>query len=135
MQQSAAREHRTIHFLDCAGDGRPAPRLAEEGEFYIPDRLSGVGYEPDPDAMDAAESHAKALRRAERYLDDALILSQVLRAAMGDAGDSRAMQVDTVLAIVERKLGKARNRISRHEARHINLFLAYFELRSRDRNP
>lgn len=106
-------------------------RLEEEGEFYVPDVLSDAGFEPPPALYDAADEHASCLREAERDIDDALHLANVLRAAMGDAGDSRAMQIDTVLRIVGRKLARAHARIDEHDARHLKLFMAYAALRNR----
>ena len=72
--------------------------------------------------------HARHLRRAQRRLEDVLNLAGVLRTSIGDEGDSRAMQAETVLKIVERKLHKALNQLDRHDSRHANLFFAYFDL-------
>ncbi len=129
----------TVHSLHCAGPAAqhasPATTtvmwLGEEREFYVPDLLSDEDFEPGPALYDAAEEHARYLREAERYIDDALNLADVLRAAMGDAGDSRAMQVDTVLKIVGKKLSKAHARIDAYDTNHMNLFMAYVELRNR----
>ena len=49
----------------------------------------------------------------------------------GDLSDARAMQVDTALAAIEKKLCKAHNRINKHDWRHSNPFLAYFDLRGK----
>jgi hypothetical protein len=51
----------------------------------------------------------------------------VLQASLGDEGNSRAMQADTVLKVVERKVNKALNQLDRHATRHRNLFFAYFD--------
>ena len=112
----------TVHRLHYCG-------VAEESEFYVPDLLSDDDFDPGPALCDAADEHARHLREAERYIDDARNLADVLRAAMGDAGDSRAMQVDTVLKIVGEKLGKAHARIDAHDTSHMNLFMAYVELK------
>lgn len=128
-----------VYFLSASGRARkyalpavtPETRLEEEGEFYIPDLLCNEDYEPQPGLNSAAEAHARRLHKAERYVDEALNLSQVLRASMCDAGDSRAMQVETVLRIVEKKLRKAHSQIDKHDASHVNLFMAYFDLRDR----
>ena len=109
----------------------PETRVEEEGEFYVPDLLANEDYEPRPALYSAAEVHARRLRKAERHIDEALNLSQVLRASMCDAGDSRAMQVETVLKIVEKKLSKAHCQIDRHDASHMNLFMAYIDLRDK----
>jgi hypothetical protein len=113
----------TVHRLHCSG-------VAEEGEIYVPDLLADEDFEPGPALCDAADEHARDLREAERYIDEALHLADVLRAAMGDAGDRRAMQVDTVLKIVGEKLGQAHARIDEHDASHVNLFMAYAELKN-----
>ena len=113
----------TVHRLHCHG-------VAEESEIYVPDLLSDDGFDPGPARMDAADEHARHLREAERCIDEALHLAEVLRAALGDAGDSRAMQVDTVLKIVGERLGEARARIDEHDASHMNLFMAYAELKN-----
>jgi hypothetical protein len=54
---------------------------------------------------------------------------RVLSASFGDDGDSRAVQAETVLKVVERKLDKALDWIDRHDTRHRNLFFAYFDLK------
>jgi rubrerythrin len=64
-------------------------------------------------------------------LDDAENLLTVLLASMEQESDSRAMQAEAVLKIVRKKLRKAHTRIDRQDARHRNLFLAYFELKAR----
>lgn len=107
----------------------PAAQLEEEGEYYVPDLLRESDYEPEPALYAAAEADTRRLHKAERSVDEALMLSQVLRASMGDAGDRRAMQVETVLRIVEKKLRKARSQLDEHDARYLNLFMAYFELK------
>ena len=121
-EQMAARSYPRI------GDGY---ELEEEGEFYVPDLLHDEEHEPKPGLHAAADAHTRRLHKAERHVDEALLLSQVLRASMADAGDRRAMQVETVLRIVEKKLRKARSQIDKHDARHVNLFMAYFDLKDR----
>lgn len=126
-----------VHHLHCASpvakNALPPPttvmRLEEDGEFYVPDFLFDDDFEIGPALFDAAEEHARDLREAERCIDEALNLADVLRAAMGDAGDSRAMQVDTVMAIVREKLSRAHARIDEYDASHLNLFIAYVELK------
>ncbi len=104
-------------------------RIREEGEFYIPDFTSGNPYNSRPKVYSAANDHAQELRQAEQHLDDALNLARVLRASLQNDGDSRAMQADTVLKIVEEKLNQGHACIDRHDARHLNLFMAYFDLK------
>ncbi len=130
---------RAVYFLNGRGrvekDALPAAipetQVEEEGEFYIPELLSNEDYEPRPALYFAAEAHARRLRKAECHIDEALNLSQVLRASMCDAGDSRAMQVETVLKIVEKKLSKAHFLIDKYDASHMNLFMAYIDLRDK----
>ena len=122
-----------VYFLNdlclAEDDTSAAMQLKEEGEFYVPDLLSDARYDPEPASFSAAEAHCRRLRKAERHVDEAMLLSQVLRASMGDASDGRAMQIDTVLKIVEKKLRKAHLQIDRYDVSHLNLFLAYIELR------
>jgi hypothetical protein len=102
-------------------------QVREDKGYYIPDFLEH--FEAEPELRDAADEHAKDLRRAQRALDEVLNLVRLLKASLGDEGDSRAMQAETVLNVIDKKLNKAQNRIDRHATRHRNLFLAYFELR------
>ena len=106
-------------------------QLREEGEFYVPDLLSDPEYLPPLATCSAAEAYGRNMKKAERHIDEARLLSQVLRTSMGDACDARAMQVDAVLDVVDKKLRKARLRMDRHDTRYLNLFLAYTELRNR----
>lgn len=106
-------------------------QVREDRDFYIPDFMSENPYGTRREVYSAANDHARELRDAEQRLDDALNLAGVLRAAVQGEDDSRAMQADTVLKIMEQKLGEARNCIDRHVARHLNLFMAYFELKER----
>ena len=110
---------------------RAGRQVREEPGFYVPKLLSDLDYEPQPGAYAAAEAHGRHLRRAERLIDEAALLAEVLRAAMGDASDARAMQVDAVITIVGKKLRKARADIDRQDTRDLNLFLAYAELKAR----
>jgi hypothetical protein len=133
MHGWTAGAKRPFYFRDCVvGTGKSAMgrnRLAEDKGFYVPDLLADADFEPRPALWDAAEAHAGSLRNAEHHIDDALNLARVLRAAIREDGDSRAMQADTVLRLVEKKLDRARRQIDRHDASHVNLFLAYAELR------
>lgn len=103
----------------------------EEGEYDLPDLLKDRSYEPDPALYDAAYAHTEAQREAMALLDDAENLLAVLLASLEPEGDSRATQAEAVLKIVKKKLRKAHTRIDRQDARHRNLFLAYFELKAR----
>lgn len=108
-------------------------QVSEGRQFYIPDYLRGDRGKSRPDLYAAADDHAQHLRDAQRYLDDALNLAGTLRAALEDAGDSRAMQVDTVLKIIEDLLDRVHSAIDSHDTRFMNLFMAYFDLE--DRTP
>ncbi len=109
------------------GEGHGWPRVMEEPELYVPDLLADENYELDPATFAAADEHARHLRKAERLLDEALNLARVLRASLQDGTDTRAMQADTVLRIIDRKLNRAHRAVDRHGRRHSNLFLAYSE--------
>lgn len=118
VAKAVFREIRQIHQIR---------ELREERPFYIPDYLGGARGDARPDLYAAGDDQARDLREAERCLDDALNLAATLRAALGDAGDSRSMQADTVLKIVEQLLGRAHAAIDRHDTRFMNLFMAYFD--------
>lgn len=106
-------------------------QVREEGEYYVPDLLKDESYEPDPALHDAAYAHTEGQREAMALLDDAENLLAVLLASMEQESDDRAMQAEAVLKTVRKKLDKAHTRIDRQDARHRNLFLAYFELKAR----
>lgn len=101
--------------------------LREDGGFYIPDLISSDPSRSRPEVYAAANRHARELRRAEQHLDDVLNLARVLRASLQNEDDGRAMQADTILKIIEKKMAKARNCIDRHDGKHLNLFMAYFD--------
>jgi nitrate reductase assembly molybdenum cofactor insertion protein NarJ len=113
----------------------PFPGVREDRDFYIPDYLSAGPSGIRSAAWSAADQQASDLRAAERHLDEARNLVAVLRAALEQAGDARAMQAETVLKIVESRLGQAHARIDRHDTRFMNLFLAYFDLKDRADAP
>jgi hypothetical protein len=119
------------------GTGRSEPpcsaawQVREEPAYYIPDLLSDKDREAEPELFAAADAHSEGLRNAMALLDEAENLVAVLTASMEHEGDSRAMQAEAVLKIVRKKLAKAHSRIDRQNARHRNLFLAYFELKAR----
>lgn len=109
--------------------------IREDKDFYIPDYLSAGPAGIRRDAWSAAEAQASDLRDAERLLDDALNLVAVLLGSLQEAGDTRAMQAETVLRIVEERLKQAHNCIDRHDTRFMNLFLAYFARQDRGEAP
>ena len=108
---------------------RAAWQVREDRGYYVPDLLSDKDYDPDRQAYAAAEGYATHLRDAERLLNDALNLVGLMLAAIGDDCDSRAMQSETTLKIIEKKLRKMHRRIDRHDRRHTNLFLAYCDIK------
>lgn len=106
-------------------------QLREEPEDYLSDRPSDPDDAADPEHIEAADAHTKGLRKAMALLDDAENLVAVLMASVECETDSRAMQAETVLKIVRKKLRKAHGRIDRQDARHQKLFAAFFELKRR----
>lgn len=121
---------------DCAANHpflevRVDRQVREDRSFFVPDLLSDKHYDTDPKAYAAAEDHAGHLRDAERLLCEPQDLVGLMRAAIGDECDARAMQSDTALKIIEKKLRKAHSRIDKHDRCHANLFLAYFDLRAK----
>lgn len=107
----------------------PVHRVREDRDFYIPDYLSGGSASTRSGAWSAADQQASDLRDAERYLADALNLVAVLRASLEHEGDTRAVQAETVLKIVQGRLKKVHRCMDRHDTRFMNLFLAYADLR------
>jgi len=105
--------------------------VREEDEYYIPDFTTADPFRSRPRVYAAANEHARSLRDAGQQLDEAFNLARVLRCSVQGEDDSRAMQADTVLKIVEQKLSRARHLVDRHDAVHLNLFMAYFDLRDR----
>ena len=105
----------------------PFRQIKEDREFYIPDYFAGDPDSSRPDLYAAADDHARELRKAEKHLDDALNLTGVLRASFQEADDSRAVQADTALKIIEKLLNKAHTCIDKHDTRFMNLFMAYFD--------
>lgn len=103
----------------------------DDRRFDVPDLLSEKDYDIDMQVCAAAREHANYLSKAERKLDQALNLVGLMLAAIGDLSDARAMQTETGLNAIEKKLGAARTWLDKHDTRHLNLFLAYFDLRGK----
>ena len=101
----------------------------EDRRFYVPDLLSDKDYDADRQAYSAAREYAVHLQKAEGLVCRAEDLVGLMRAAISYESDARAMQTDAALSVIEKKLAKAHSRINRHDRRHTNLFLAYFDLR------
>lgn len=120
---------------DTVSDALGMRPSKEDKEAYLFDFLFGDGHDVDWEAHSAADEHVNGLRNAQRDLDEALNLSTVLRAAMDEDGDSRAMQADTVLKVVEKKVKKAHDRVDKHASRCERLFLAWCESRRTPDEP
>lgn len=105
--------------------------VREDREFYIPDVLSDAEYDAKPEAYSLAAEHAQHLYKAQGLVGEALNLVGLMLASLGDEGDARAMQTETGLKVIEKKLKKAYNRIDKHDRRHTNLFLAYVNVRGK----
>lgn len=106
-------------------------QIREDRSFYVPDFLSKEDDDTDPRTYTAAKEQAAHLHKAEGLLCDAKDLVELMRAAISDEHDARAMQTDTALAVIEEKLREARRHIDEHDRHHTNLFLAYFELKDK----
>jgi len=123
---------RAVYLLDATNESvHPDRQVREDKGFYIPDFLSDKQHDTNPEAYSAAADHAEHLLRAEHLLGEALNLVGLMLASLGDESDSRAMQTETALKLIEKKLKTAYNRIDKHDARHTNLFLAYFDLKDK----
>ncbi|MEM8816800.1 MAG: hypothetical protein AAGE85_13320 [Pseudomonadota bacterium] len=106
-------------------------QIREDRSFYVPDFLSDENDDTDPRTYTAAKKHAAHLHKAEGLLCDAKDLVELMRTAISNEHDARAMQADTALAVIEEKLREARLCIDEHDRHHTNLFLAYFELKGK----
>jgi hypothetical protein len=115
------------HFLNPFAD----QQVMEDRKYYVPDLLSDEEYEADLRLSEAADADTERLREAQGLIDEAVNLIAVLLASMEQETDARAMQAETILKIVEKKLNKAHIRVDRQETCHRNLFLAYFDLKAR----
>lgn len=113
-----------VHYLDTS-----RYQVREDKGFYIPDVISDERGSSKPEYFSAAFDHAKHLSRAQLLLGDALNLVSLMSAALSESGDRRAMQTETACKVIEDKLSKAYNRIDKHDRRHTNLVLAYFDLK------
>ena len=86
-------------------------------------------YDVESDATVADQ--ANELYEAQRQIGDALNLAGLLLASLEDQGDSRAMQIYTVMQVIEEKLAKAYDGLDRHDAKHTELLLAYTDLKNK----
>lgn len=101
----------------------------EDQRFYVPDLLSGKDYDADRQAYAAAREYAVHLQKAEGLVCQAEDLVGLMLAAIGDECDARAMQSYAALKVIEETLRKAHRCVNKHDRRHANLFLAYFDLK------
>ena len=72
-------------------------QVREDGEYYIPDRLSDEEDEPAAALTEAASAYTAKVRDAQGLLDDAINLVGVLLDALEQDADTRAAQSRTVL--------------------------------------
>ena len=110
-------------------NNRTALQVKEDPAFYVSDFPSDKCHGGNPQARSAATDHAKHLQKVERLLDEALNLAGLMLASLADECDGRAMQVETALKVIEKKLGKAHTQIDRHRRRHAELFVAHVDLK------
>jgi hypothetical protein len=102
-------------------------QVREDGEYYIPHRLTDEDGEADPALAEAALAYTRKVRDAQALLDDAINLVGVLLDALEQDADTRAAQSRTVLEMVVECIHKAHARIDEQESQDQNLFLAHFE--------
>lgn len=103
----------------------------EDQRFYVPDLLSDKDYDADRQAYSAAREYAVHLQKAEGLVYQAEDLVGLMLAAIGDECDARAMQSYAALKVIEKTLRKAHRCVNKHDRRHANLFLAYFDLKNK----
>ncbi len=106
-------------------------QVREDKGYYIPELLSDAEYDASPKAYAAFADHARHLHKADGLLDEAWNLVRLMLAAIGDEGDSRAMQTEAGLKVIEKKLSKAHTRIDKHHTRYTNLFFAYCNVKDK----
>ena len=90
-----------------------------------------VAHYTDRQAYTATREYAVHLQKAEGLVCRAEDLVGLMRAAISYESDARAMQADAALSVIGKKLAKAHSCINRHDRRHTNLFLAYFDLKDK----
>ena len=106
-------------------------QLKEDPASYTPQLPTGKRYHDSPETRPAAVDPTKHLLKAERLLDEALNLAGLMLASFDDECDGRAMQTETALKIIEKKLSKAHTRIDRHRRNYTELCLNYLDLGKR----
>ena len=139
LHAAVARSDYPLSTADCAENdpffqakaGWQVREDQNDQRFYVPDLLSDKNHDIDRQAYADAGEHAAHLRKAERLVCQAEDLVGSMRAAISYENDARAMRADTELTAIEKKLCKAHSCINKHDRRHSNLFLAYFDLRNK----
>lgn len=106
-------------------------QVREDPGVYTTEPLTDTDAEANPEFSAIESDHAEHLNGAQRLVGETLNLSGLVLASLHDEGDSRAMQIETAVKVIENKLKKAYNRLDRHEVRYTNLFLAYVDLRKK----
>jgi hypothetical protein len=102
-------------------------QVREDGEYYIPDRLTDEDGDVDPALTEAALAYTRKVRDAQGLLDDAINLVGVLLDALEQDADARAAQARTVLEMAVECIHNAHAHIDEQESQDQNLFLAHFE--------
>ena len=116
-------EHRPQTRLDGVTPTRPA----DFRHAYLHVKEDRIPY--DPDTPSAGNFDSDAIPDAESQLDEALNLVGLMLAAVENESDSRAMQVETGLRAIERRIRTARIRIDEHDTCHARLLSAYRDLK------
>ena len=96
--------------------------------FYIPEIVTAEAFRNNPEFFSNAFGHAKDLSKARRLLGEAL---HQIGSMTDTPGNAHVLQTGPACRAIEKKLCKAYNRLERHDCRHTNLFLAYFDLKGR----
>jgi len=102
-------------------------QVREDGEYYIPDRLTDEDGEADRALVEAALAYTRKVRDAQGLLDDAINSVGVLLDALEQDADTRAAQARTALEMAVECIHNAHARIDEQESQDQNLFLAHFE--------
>ena len=106
-------------------------QVREDPGIYTTEPLTDADADRSAKTSAVESNHAEHLNGAQRLVGEALNLSGLVLASLHDEGDSRAMQIETAVKVIENKLKKAYNQLDRHEARHTHLFRAYFDLKKK----
>ena len=106
-------------------------QLKEDPASYTPQLPPGKRHNDSAETRSFAANPTKHLLKAERLLDEALNLAGLMLASFDDECDGRAMQTETALKAIEKKLNKAHTRIDRHRRNYTELCLNYLDLRKR----